>query len=70
MDEQARLSRRLRRRGTLLLLAHCALFERLVAGDRARPRDRLESRLGPELSRQLVRSLAGDHALRPRDLAA
>jgi hypothetical protein len=60
----------LRRRGTFLLLDHFARLERLGASERARPKERLESRLGPDLARRLVRSLAGDHALRPRDLAA
>jgi len=70
MTEHAGKPRSLRSRGTALLLDHCARLDRLLASEPPRPRERLDSSLGPDLSRLLVRSLAGDHALRPRDLAA
>jgi len=70
MTQTAGNSRSFRRRGTRLLLDHCARLEHLIAGESQRPRERLDRSLGPELSRSLVRALAGDHALRPHDLTA
>jgi hypothetical protein len=54
-------------RGAALLLAHCtalARFDEL----RPSPYDRLESVLGLDLARLLLRALAGDHRMRPRGL--
>ena len=43
-----------RRRGTQLLLAHCAVFTRPPASER------LRAELGGDLSRRLLANLAGD----------
>ena len=54
-------------RGAVLLLEHCAAFDR---PDEARPRAfaRLEEAVGGPLARLLLGALAGDHRLSPRDL--
>jgi len=54
-------------RGGVLLLEHCAAFDR---PDEARPRAfaRLEEAVGGPLARLLLGALAGDHRLSPRDL--
>jgi hypothetical protein len=53
-------------RGAVLLLEHCAAFDR---PDESRPRAfaRLERVLGDRLARLLLGALVGDHGLSPRD---
>jgi hypothetical protein len=47
-------------RGTSLLLGHFALLERLAASRRPSARERLEAKLGSELTRALLGSLGAD----------
>jgi hypothetical protein len=51
----------------MLLLEHCAAFERLARGGPS-AFSRLEQVLGGELARLLIDALAGDHSMRPREL--
>jgi hypothetical protein len=53
-----------RRRGSALLLHHCAVLERIVTDERVSARHRLEAALGQELAALLLRGLGG--AQRPR----
>ena len=53
-------------RGAALLLAHCTALGRFDASHPSAS-DRLELLLGLDLSRLLLRALAGDHRMRPRE---
>jgi hypothetical protein len=53
-------------RGTRLLLAHCALLDRLTDGAAHPAGERLDRTLGSDLARRLVRVLARGQALGPR----
>lgn len=50
--------------GSGLLLDHCARIDLLVAGEGGGAVARLETAVGPELARILLRALTGDHGLR------
>ena len=52
-----------RRRGSALLLDHCARLELLTAGGGRSARERLETALGREFVRMLLGALCGDHRL-------
>jgi hypothetical protein len=56
---------RLTRRGSLLLLDHCARLERLTGASRRSARERLEAELGPDLAKRLLGSLCGDGSSGP-----
>jgi hypothetical protein len=49
------------RRGTRLLLEHCAQLQRLTSGQGRSARERLETALGADLVRVLLSGLTGDH---------
>jgi hypothetical protein len=51
---------RFTRRGSLLLLDHCASLERLTGASRRSARERLEAELGPDLAKRLLGSLCSD----------
>jgi hypothetical protein len=55
-------------RGSGLLIAHCHAFSDV--DERAPVVDRLRLLIGAELTSLLLIALAGDHAMRSRDLAA
>ncbi|MFN8186844.1 MAG: hypothetical protein U0R69_07190 [Gaiellales bacterium] len=55
-------------RGTRLLLAHCAILDRLTDGTEHPADERLDRTLGSELARQLVRVLARGQAVGPCSL--
>ncbi|MCC6222359.1 MAG: hypothetical protein IT201_02580 [Thermoleophilia bacterium] len=67
MADQVKGSRR-RRRGSALLIQHCARLDVLVACEGAGGVARLELELGRELATVLLRALTGDHGRRRESL--
>lgn len=53
------------RRGSHLLLVHCARLQRITAPARPTAKERLEAALGAELARALLGALSGSHSRQP-----